>query len=38
MIAATNTANGKYDDDGDNGDDDDERLAVNEFYANDNRQ
>ena len=34
MIAATNTANGKYDGD----DDDDERLAVNEFYANDNRQ
>ena len=29
-------SNGKYD--GDGGDDDDERLAVNEFYGNDNRQ
>ena len=34
-------SNGKYDGDGgddDDGDDDDERLAVNEFYGNDNRQ
>ena len=38
MIAATNRANGEYDDDGDNSDDDDQRLAVNESYTNDNRQ